>query len=826
MDEELPIHACIPQIKKSLAENNTLILQAPPGAGKSTVLPLHLLDENWLGGKKTLLLEPRRLAARAVASRLASQLNEDVGETVGYRIRFENRTGKNTRLEILTEGILTRMLQQDNALESVGLVIFDEFHERSLHADLALALCREAQQVLRNDLRLLIMSATLDGQQLSKLLQDAPVITSEGRQHPVTVHYFAPEQDEQIHLQMSKAIRRAVKNEKGDILAFFPGAGEIHRTQELLEQDLPGIKILPLYGDLSQQQQQEAIKPDAYGIRKIVLATSIAETSLTIEGIGVVVDCGYSRVPRFDQRTGLTRLETIKVSLDTADQRAGRAGRLGPGVCYRLWHEAVHRHLNAHRTPEILEADLAPTVLELGNWGVTDLQSLCWLTPPPAVAVKQAKELLQQLEAMDGNHITARGKQMLRFPTHPRIAHLLIEAQECGLAALGTDIAAALEERDPLPKESGGNLSLRVEALRKRRNKEFAPGDRSVLDRIERLATAWRKQLQVSADNKNVTDAEVGKLLASAYPERIAKKTGQAGKYRLANGRLAKLTEHDPLSHETWLAVAHLDAGVNEGKIFLAAPLDISDVLHRAYEKETLTWDAQKGELVAQKEKRIGDIIAESKPMKTIPAEKQLDVICTAVEKEGLDILPWNEECHNWLARVASLRRWRPEEQWPDTGKEKLLGSVREWLAPFLTQIRKRDDFRKLDLQMILETLLSWELQQKLQKLAPEKIAVPSGSLIRLDYFPDGAPPVLAVRLQEVFGLTDTPTVNEGRTKVMMHLLSPGYRPVQVTQDLKSFWQNTYPEVRKELRIRYQKHHWPEDPWTAEAVRGAKKRKQ
>lgn len=771
------------------------------------------------------MLEPRRLAARSVAARLASQRNEEVGETVGYRIRFESRAGKNTRLEILTEGILTRMLQQDNALEGVGLVIFDEFHERSLHADLALALCREAQQVLRPDLRLLIMSATLDGEQLSKLLDAAPIVSSEGRQHPITVHYFPPEQNEPLHLQMSKAIRRALKNEKGDILAFLPGAGEIHRTQELLEQEPAGIKVVPLYGDLSPQQQQEAILPDPYGMRKVVLSTSIAETSLTIEGIGVVVDCGFSRIPRFDPRTGLTRLETVKVSLDTADQRAGRAGRLGPGVCYRLWHEAVHRHLKPHRTPEINEADLAPMVLELSNWGVQDIRDLCWLTPPPAPAVAQAKELLQQLEALDGDKITERGKRMLRLPTHPRIAHLLIEAQDDGLAALGSDIAATLEERDPLPKENGGNLALRIDALRKRRNKEFTPGERSVLDRIERLATAWRKQLQVSADNRTVTDTEVGKLLAAAYPERVARSMGQGGRYRLANGRIARLADHDPLAHEQWLAVAHLDAGTNEGKIFLAAPLDLSDVMHRAYETETVSWDSQKGELIAQSEKRIGDLVAESRPLRNISPEKQTEIICAALEKEGLDALPWNEHCHQWLARVASLRTWRPGENWPEINTETLRGSLRQWLAPFLTGIRKRDDFRKLDLAMILETLLPWELQQQLPKLAPEKITVPSGSLIRLEYFPDGAPPVLAVRLQEVFGLTDTPTVNDGRTKVMMHLLSPAYRPAQVTQDLRSFWQNTYPEVRKELRVRYPKHHWPEDPWTAEAVRGVKRKK-
>lgn len=825
MNDQLPIHATIPALQSALAERNTVILQAPPGAGKSTVLPLHLLDAEWLGRKKILMLEPRRLAARAVANRLASQLDETVGETVGYRIRFENRVGKNTRIEVLTEGILTRMLQNDNALDGVGLVIFDEFHERSLHADLALALCREAQQVLREDLRLLIMSATLDGEKLSALLGNAPILTSEGRQHPITLKYFPQEAHIRTAEQMAKAIRRALASESGDILAFLPGAGEIHRTQELLEAEATGAQIHPLYGDLPQQEQQEAILPNRYGLRKIVLATSIAETSLTIEGIGVVVDCGLSRVPRFDPKTGLTRLETIKVSQDTADQRAGRAGRLGPGVCYRLWSEAEQRHLRPHRTPEILEADLAPTLLELVNWGLHDLNSLSWLTPPPPGAVLQAKELLLQLDAIDDTRITARGKQMLRLPTHPRIAHLLLEGKEDGLSALATDIAAVLEERDPLPKEAGSNLTLRIEALRKWRNKERVAAERSLLERIERLALSWRKLLELKApDNAAPIDEEVGRLLAAAYPERIAKQTDQQHRFRLANGRTAKLAEHDPLMHEQWLAAAHLDGGTNEGRIFLAAPLNIDDVLHRAYEKENVTWDAQKGELIARKEKRIGDIIVQSTPLKTIPEAQKTELLCKVVQDEGAGILNFTEAIRDWQARVLSLRQWRTNEEWPDVSDAHLLETVSAWLGPYLAPVRKRDDFMKLDLAALLPGLLPWPLPQQLDQLAPAQVKVPSGSLIRLKYHPDGSPPVLAVRLQELFGLLETPAVNEGRNKVMLHLLSPAMRPMQVTQDLKSFWQNTYPEVRKELRMRYPKHHWPEDPWTAEAVRGAKRR--
>jgi len=825
MSEPLPIFEIIPALKETLAKHTTAILQAPPGAGKSTVLPLQLLEEVWLSGKKILMLEPRRLAARAVANRLAEQLGESAGETVGYRIRFESRVGKNSRIEILTEGILTRLLQQDNALEGVGLVIFDEFHERSLHADLALALCREAQQVLREDLRLLIMSATLDGEKLSALLGNAPVLTSKGRQHPVTVTYHPPDAQLPLAAQMDKAIRRALRKEKGDVLAFLPGAGEIRRTKELLEEEEIDASIHPLYGDLPQAEQQRALLPDPSGRRKVVLATSIAETSLTIEGIGVVVDCGFSRVPRFDPRTGLTRLDTVRVSQDTADQRAGRAGRLGPGVCYRLWTEAEQRNLRPHRTPEILEADLSPTILELANWGVYDVYKLAWLTPPPSGAAEQARELLHELEALSGGRITERGRQMLRLPTHPRIAHLLLDGKATHLAPLAADIAAVLEERDPLPREAGCNLTLRIEALRKCRDRERVNADRHVLDRIERLSKCWRGLLGTKEDNSAPADEDVGKLLASAYPERVAKQTDQQQRYRLANGRTAKLQESDPLIHEKWLAVAHLDAGQTEGRIFLASPLDPEDILYRAYEKKTVDWDAKAGELVAQKEFRIGEIIVARKPLREIPENQRVEILCRVLREEGLSLLPFTEEVEQWRARVGSLRVWRPAENWPDVSDEKLKEDLEVWLGPYLKIVRRREDFKKIDLQNILLDLLPWPLPQQLDKLAPERIGVPSGSLVKLKYSPDGNAPVLAVRLQELFGLQETPAVNEGRTKVMLHLLSPAMRPMQVTQDLKSFWQNTYPEVRKELRVRYPKHHWPEDPWTAEAVRGAKRKK-
>jgi ATP-dependent helicase HrpB len=820
-----PVTTLIPSIKESLARTNTLLLQAPPGAGKSTILPLELLNEPWLAGKKILMLEPRRLAARAVASRMADLLKVDVGGVVGYKVRFENRTSRHTRLEVLTEGILTRMLQEGGALDDVGLVIFDEFHERSLHADLALALCREIQQVLREDLRILIMSATLDSGSLGTLLKEAPVLTSEGRQFPVTVKHLDIGSDIFIPTEMSRIILRALTEQPGDILAFFPGAGEIHKTAELLESAGASARIHPLYGDLPLARQQEAILPDPSGRRKVVLATSIAETSLTIEGITTVIDSGYSRSPRFDPRSGLTRLETIRVTADAADQRAGRAGRLGPGTCYRLWSAGAQHHLLAHRKPEILEADLAPLVLELANWGTTDILGMDWINAPPTAALSQGRELLRLLGALEGDKITPRGKQMLSLPTHPRIAHLLLEAKEQGLTALAADVAALLEERDPLPREAGADLVLRVETLRKWRNKEYVSVDRSRLERIERLADTWRKQFQAKVDNSMPVPEQVGKLLAAAYPERVARQQSPEHRYRLTNGRFAKTGEHDPLSREKWLAIAHLDGGHQEGRIYLAAPLDPEDIHHLCRHETVITWDSQKGELVAREEFKLGDITVSSKPITALSEEQRTSVLLDAMRIEGLSVLSFTEEVQQWRARLSSLSKWRPEEGWPDLSDAALLETVDEWLSPWLSGIKRRDDFRKLDLGMILNAILPWELQQKLDKLAPASIPVPSGSLILLAYSTEGNPPVLAVRLQEMFGLLDTPLVNEGRNKVMLHLLSPGYKPVQVTQDLKSFWQNTYPEVRKELRVRYQKHHWPEDPWTAEAVRGAKKRR-
>jgi ATP-dependent helicase HrpB len=822
---QLPIQEIIPALLQALADHPIVILEAPPGAGKSTELPLHLLKAPWLQGQKMLMLQPRRLAARAVATRLAAQLGEQVGETAGYRVRFERKIGAQTRIEVLTEGLLTRHIQQDNALEGIGLLIFDEFHERSLHADLALVLARQVQEVLRDDLRILIMSATLDTAALSQLLGNAPVITSKGRQHPIDIRYSPLPEGQRLEGHLAATVRKALREDQGDILAFLPGAAEIGRVAEALYENLPaGIRLHMLYGDLPLPQQQEAILPDTEGRRKVVLATTIAETSLTIEGVHVVIDAGLARVPRFDPRSGLTRLETLSVTRDAADQRAGRAGRLGPGVAYRLWAEGSHQYLQAQREPEILQADLAPMALELAYWGVIEMRELGWPTPPPVGHLNQALELLTQLEALENGRITARGKDLLRLPTHPRLAHMLAEGEALGLAGLACDIAALLEERDPLPREAGADLCLRLDALRLHRMGGRAQGESAGLRKLEQLSQAWRKSLRCAAHDRPVEAQDAGRLLAAAYPERVAKRVGHhPPTYRLNNGRRGSLQGHDALADHEWLAIGLMDAGLQEGKIFLAAPLDPQDLKGQMKTHAVLHWDRVQGQILAQTELRLGTLLVSSKPAPKLSDAACVPILCAAI-REQPDLLVWGEATAAWQARVMSLRVWRPQEDWPDVSIETLLADLEEWLGPYIGQVRKRDDFKRVDVLSLLSARLPWAMQQQLDAWAPQKIEVPTGSQIRLEYFTDGRPPILAVRLQEMFGQMDTPTVNQGRNPVLIHLLSPAYRPCAVTQDLRSFWVNAYSDTRKDLRGRYPKHSWPEDPLTAEAVRGVKRK--
>lgn len=819
---KFPVLEVLSDLQIALSNNSIVILQAPPGAGKSTILPLELMSEPWLGKQKMLMLEPRRLAAKSVAQRMASLRQESIGDSVGYRVRFDTRVSDKTILEVVTEGILTRMIQSDNSLEGVGLVIFDEFHERSLQADLALALCLQVQQVLRPDLRILIMSATLDAEALKKSLGEIPVITSEGKHYPIVTHHLNYKDEEPLHQKIASAVRKAIREEEGDVLVFLPGAGEIQRAAETLEQLSLGVRIHTLFADLSYKQQEEALLPDAFGQRKVVLSTSIAETSLTIEGVKVVIDSGYARVPRFDLRSGLTRLETIRVTKDAADQRRGRAGRLRSGVCYRLWPENLA--LVPQRKPEILEADLAPLLLELFNWGVKSANELTWITTPPPGAWNQAVELLEQLGAIEKNVITEQGKEMLKLPTHPRIAHMLSSASQ-KYTALACDVAALIEERDPLPKEAGADLALRLEALHKFRKGERFFADRNLLTRIEKMAAQWRKLLTAEADNTECNIHHAGELLMAAYPERLAQQEAKhSERYKLANGRVVKLPPHDTLVREPWLCVAQADAGQKDGKIFSAAAIEKESLMQVAKQVNTAYWDEEREMVAAATEWRVGTLAIERKAASKPPAQETLQILLHVIREKGLKFIGWEEKHNEWQARVLSVKLWRPNEDWPDVSEEGLVHTLEEWLAPYLDNLYKRSDLLKLDLHTILQSSLPWELAQRIDAIAPRQLPVPSGSMINLQYFPDGRAPVMEVRLQEMFGLLETPTVNEGRNKIMLHLLSPGYKPVQVTQDLKSFWQGTYHEVRKELRMRYPRHHWPEDPWTAEAVRGVKRR--
>ncbi|MEQ6119967.1 ATP-dependent helicase HrpB [Reichenbachiella sp. MALMAid0571] len=818
---DLPIRDIIPEVKLKLQKDNTLIINAPPGAGKSTLLPLAIMNELWLEGKKILMLEPRRLAARTIASRMSALLGEDTGQSVGFRIRFENRVSQQTKIEVLTEGILTRMIHSDNTLEGVGMVIFDEFHERSIHADVALALCREAQQVLRTDLRILIMSATLDMPQLTQVLK-APVVQSMGKQYPVDIKYSG-EQDLMMMPEMAaRTVIKAVREQEGDTLVFLPGQGEIKKCEEILRKELRGFMIHPLYGQLPQGKQFAAIMPDKNGKRKIVLATSIAETSLTIEGIKIVVDSGFGRTSRFDPKSGLSRLETIQIAKDSADQRAGRAGRLSAGTCYRMWSKATNDRLAEHRTPEILEADLASLVLDMAQWGIMDVSQLTWLTPPPKGALAQASETLHQLDALENGRITEHGKNIHKLPCHPRIAHMLLMAQEDGMLTLATDIAPLLEERDPLGREAGIDINLRIETLRKHRDENRLAKH---LAKIEKIAASYRKLFDLDADNGLVDPYETGVILAHAYPERIAcARPGNNAQFQLSNGKLAMAGHRDDLAHEPWLAIAHIDARDGMGKIFMASPLNPKDLAPLVKEKEVITWDTRKGGLIASKDLRIGSIVLRSTPLPEPGEEYLIKAISDAVKTEGKQLLNFDEDVEQWQNRVLSLRKWNPMEGWPDVSTSTLLMTNTEWLIPYLSGVKKPEDLKKINLAEVLQNHLDWQKQQALNKLAPTKIAVPSGSSITLKYFKDGAPPVLAVRLQEVFGLSDTPLLNDRKNSVLMHLLSPGFKPVQVTSDLRSFWDNTYFEVKKELKRRYPKHAWPEDPWKEEAVRGVKRK--
>jgi len=843
----LPIDVILAPLRQALAENTALVLQAPPGAGKTTRVPLALLDAPWLAGRRIIMLEPRRLAARAAAVFMARLLGEKVGETVGYRIRFESKISPRTRIEVVTEAILTRRLQSDPGLDSVGLVIFDEFHERHLDSDLGLALCLDAQRGLREDLRLLVMSATLDAGAVAQLL-GAPVLSSEGRCYPVEILHRPPSDERDIARNMAVAIRAAVQEQHGDVLAFLPGAGEIRRCQTLLGADpvCAGVLLCPLYGDLPQAQQDRAITPDPDGRRKIVLATAIAETSLTIEGVRVVIDAGWSRVPRFDPNSGLSGLVTVRVAQSSADQRAGRAGRLGPGVCYRLWPQGLH--LIKHADAEIRQADLAPLALELAQWGVRDAAQLAWLDAPPPGALAQARELLRELDALDEKDtITALGRRMAALPLHPRLAHMLLRAQALDKAALACDVAALLGERDVLKGEASRDpdFSLRVEALSALRRNGRAgvaslSADANACARAEQVAAQYRRLIKAGEATAVVAPEEIGLLLALAYPDRVARKragdeerstggrlTGTA--YLLANGRGARLRDAGVLQKHTWLVAANLAVGTGEGIIYSAAPVAESDLRAQLPEHirqtESVSWDNAQSAVAARRETRFGAIVLDSVIVRDADPDLVRAALLQGIRQLGLEVLPWTPECRNWQARVLSLRVWCPDENWPDVSDARLLESLEDWLAPYLNGMSRRDHLARLNLLDALQAPLDYKRRTRLEEGAPTHLNVPSGSHLRLEYDVAGGSPILAVKLQEMFGLADTPRIAWGRVPVTLHLLSPARRPIQITQDLRGFWDRTYAEVRKEMQGRYPKHPWPDDPWNATPTARAKRHK-
>lgn len=825
--QELPITQLLPDLRRALADAGQVILAAPPGSGKTTLVPLALLDESWLQGRKIVMLEPRRLAARAAARRMAQLLGERCGDRVGYQVRFERKVSSRTRIEVVTEGILTRRLQNDPELKDVALVIFDEFHERSLQADLSLALTLDVRQGLRDDLRLLIMSATLDIDSLSEQLPNAPLISGEGRSHPVSLHYLQrPPTGGLVEIAV-KGVQRALDQTGGDILLFLPGSGEIRRTAAALAQRLsPDVALYPLYGDLSRSQQDHALLPQP-GHRRVVLATSIAETSLTIEGISAVVDSGWSRRPRFDPNSGLSRLQTVRVSRASADQRAGRAGRLGPGDCYRLWTAAEQARLPEQHPPELLEADLAPLVLELALWGVKTPQQLHWIDLPPRGAYAQALALLQRLDGIDQQgRITPAGRRMAGIVLHPRLAYMLLKAGDQRETAL--DLAGLLSERDILSRDGGlgqgSDIELRLQQLAQwRRSGEGAAArgvDLATCSRVERAVNQWRRTLFKPQNRQS--GISVGGLLALAFPDRIARRRpGSDSRYLLASGRGVQLPEGDPLMRHDYLVVADLDAGQREGRVYRAAAIGLQEIrmLQVAHIEcqQRIGWEDASTSVVASEEERLGALLLVSRPLPQPDAEAMVAAMIDGIRQMGLDSLPWNKELLQWRERVASLRLWQPDAGWPDLSNALLMDTLEQWLAPYLSGIVRRDHLKQLDLGTILRSRLTWEQQQQLERLAPSHLPLPSGSRKKLHYRA-GEPPVLGVRLQELFGLRQTPTLCAGQVPVLLHLLSPAQRPIQVTSDLAGFWDRTYAEVRKELKGRYPKHYWPEDPATAIAT--------
>ncbi|HEY5805537.1 MAG TPA: ATP-dependent helicase HrpB [Lysobacter sp.] len=831
---QFPIDELLPRIRASLVEHPRLVLEAPPGAGKTTQVPPAMLDALWLGGQKIVMLEPRRVAARAAAGFMARQRGEPVGETVGYRIRFENKVSARTRIEVVTEGILTRMLQDDPMLEDVGALVFDEFHERHLAADLGLALALDVQSGLRDDLRIVVMSATLDGERLAAFL-DAPRLSSAGRSYPVSVGHFPARRDEALEHQTRRAVEHALTQHPGDVLVFLPGQREIARVQAALDASLPATgahaaDVLTLHGELPVEQQSRVLQPDPDGHRRIVLATNVAESSVTLPGVRVVVDSGLAREPRYDPNSGFARLDVVNIAQASADQRAGRAGRVAEGWAYRLWPES--QRLEPQRRAEIGQVELAGLALELAAWGNANLR---FVDPPPGGALAAARELLQRLGALDGGAITPMGRRMLALGTHPRLAAMLLAPSQAAEQALACDLAALIEARDPLRSRSDA-VAERWQALAAfRAGRVGADASRAGLAAIDQAAKQWRRRLRIDATPPASAPPHLlGDLLLHAFPDRIARQhPTDPHRYQLANGRSAKLFDDSALYGEPWIAISELRDDPRDARVMRAAPLDEqrlrAEFPKRFVSEDRVLWDSALRGIAAVREQRFDRIVIDSRPLAKPDPSRYADALVDAVRQLGLQALPWTPSLSQWRARVRCLRAWLPELALPDLSDEALLAGADDWLKPALSGKTRLDALAEHELGEALRSLIDWSMRQKIDALAPTRMAVPSGMERSIEYaFDDAADapvaPVLAVKLQELFGLADTPRIAEGRVPLTLHLLSPGGKPLQITQDLRGFWDRTYPEVKKEMKGRYPRHPWPDDPWTAAATHRAKPR--
>jgi ATP-dependent helicase HrpB len=816
-DTPLPIDAVLDDLARTLQGRNAAVLVAPPGAGKTTRVPLALLDEPWTRGKKIIVLEPRRIAARASAERMAKTLGERAGETVGYRVRFGSKVSRATRIEVVTEGIFSRQILDDPELGGIAAVLFDEFHERSLDADLGLALARDVQTGLREDLRLLVMSATLDGARVAKLLGDAPVVESEGRAFPVETRYLSRKPDMPLERQMADSIAQALRADPGSVLAFLPGAAEIRRTQNFLEERVrdASTEIVPLFGALDAAVQDRAISPAPKGSRKVVLATSIAETSLTIEGVRIVVDCGLARVPRYEPDIGLTRLETVRASRAAVDQRRGRAGRTEPGICYRLWDEPQTASLAAYTQPEILSADLSSLVLDLAQWGVSDPATLSFLDPPPAPALKEARSLLEELGALDvDGRITAEGKRLRALALPPRLARMIVDSDRFGAGANAAEIAAILTERG-LGGDSA-DLDHRLDQFRRDRSQRAS----SARD----LARRWASQVASSSPPES-EELSTGVMLAFAFPDRVAKNRGN-GSFVLANGRGAAVEQTSALARAPYIAVGELTGTAAAGRILLAAPISQEEIEARFAEhiesSDEIVFDRSALALRARRKKTLHAITLSEAPLALSPSADTARVFAEGLIAAGLDKLPWSKSSKQWRDRVMFLRK-AEGESWPDLSDDGLIASAADWLAPALYDKISLKEFSAGDLSEALLTLLPWELRARLEREAPTHFEAPTGTMLAIDYEAEQGP-TIAVRLQELFGLNTHPSIAKGKVPLVLELLSPAQRPVQVTRDLPGFWRGSYAAVRSDLRGRYPRHPWPEDPATALPTRRVKPR--